>query len=35
MTLGHLTVHISCLLDGITQAMQTVMVRHAGFVPAT
>lgn len=39
MTLGHLSAHISKLLDGITQALQTqeldLAVRHASFVPAT
>ena len=39
MTLGHLAAHISKLLDGITQALQTegldLVVRHASFVPAT
>ena len=39
MALGHLAAHISRLLDGITQALQTeeldLVTRHASFVPAT
>ena len=39
MTLGHLAAHVSRLLDGITQTLQTegldLVTRHADFVPAT
>ena len=39
MTLGHLAAHLSRLLDGITQALQTegldLVARQASFVPAS